>query len=297
MENDSQRRNNDNGALSFMEKLSPAVAIYRPTTASDSSDIASDPALVIVATWTDASSTHIAKYITKYQELYPKAQILLIRNTTKLFFNRSSIGPAVQPAVSVVRAAVAAVPASAAPRSSSHILLHIFSNGGSSSAGSLYEQYATTATERQDKQFPRHVTIFDSAPSTKFRMSKAVAFFTVGLSPIQRMIAAPFLYLAAAGYTLVLWLRLTADIQTRWSNHHNRPDLVLEARRTYIYSDTDAIVHPDDVEQHAQEAEKAGYTVRREKFTASAHVSHSRKDTARYWEAVTSTWDRSWLRN
>ncbi|CAH0029131.1 unnamed protein product [Clonostachys rhizophaga] len=290
MESDSQRRNNDNGALSFMEKLSPAVAIYRPTTASTSSDITSDPALIIVATWTDASSTHIAKYITKYQELYPKAQILLIRNTTKLFFNRSSIGLAVQPAVSVVRAAVAAVPASAAPRSSSHILLHIFSNGGSSSAGSLYEQCTATAAEGQDKQFPRHVTIFDSAPSTNFRMSKAVAFFTVGLSPIQRMIA-------AAGYTLVLWLRLTADIQTRWSNHHNRPDLVLEARRIYIYSDTDAIVHPDDIEQHAQEAEKAGYAVRREKFISSAHVSHSRKDADRYWEAVTSTWDGSYSEN
>jgi hypothetical protein len=65
-------------------------------------------------------------------------------------------------------------------------------------------------------------------------MSSAVAFFTIGLSPIQRMIAAPFLYLAAAGWTLVLWLRLTADIQTRWSIHHNRPDLVLEARKTYI---------------------------------------------------------------
>jgi hypothetical protein len=111
------------------------------------SDITSDPALVIIATWTDALSAHIIKYITKYQELYPRAQILHIRNTTKLFFNRSFIGPAVQPAISAVRAAVAAVTTSAAPPSSSHILLHIFSNGGSSSAGSLYEQYAATATE------------------------------------------------------------------------------------------------------------------------------------------------------
>ncbi|CAH0059093.1 unnamed protein product [Clonostachys solani] len=162
---------------------------------------------------------------------------------------------------------------------------------------SLYEKYAATATAGQDKQFPRHITIFDSAPSTNFRVSKAVAFFTVNLSPIQRIIAAPFLYLAAAGWTLVLWLRLTADIQTRSCNHHNRRDLVSEARRTYIYTDTDAIVHPDDVEQHAREAEKAGYTVRREKFVASGHVSHSRKDATRYWGIVTSTWDGSYPAN
>uniref|UniRef100_A0A8H7K5A5 Uncharacterized protein n=1 Tax=Bionectria ochroleuca TaxID=29856 RepID=A0A8H7K5A5_BIOOC len=128
-------------------------------------------------------------------------------------------------------------------------------------------------------------------------MSSAVAFLTIGLSPIQRMIAAPFLYLAAAGWTLVLWLRLTADIQTRWSIHHNRPDLVLEARKTYIYSGTDAIVHLDDVEQHAQEAEKVGYAVRREKSITSAHVSHSRKDATRYWEVVTSTWDGNYPTN
>ncbi|VUC24635.1 unnamed protein product [Clonostachys rosea] len=296
MASGTKRRSNE-GALSFMEKLSPVVAVYRPTASSTASDSTSDPALVIVTSWTDALGAHIVKYITKYQELYPKAQILLIRNTSKLFFNRSSIGPAVQPAASVVRAAIAALPASAPPHSSPHILLHIFSNGGSASAGSLYEQYAATAAEGEDSKIPRHVTIFDSAPSTNFRMSQAVAFFTVGLSPIQRVIAAPFLYLVAAGYALILGLRLITDIQTRWTNHHNDPSLVSEARRTYVYSDTDALIHPDDVEQHAQEAEKAGYTVRKEKFVASGHVSHSRKDAGRYWEIVTSTWDGSYSGN
>ncbi|CAH0055217.1 unnamed protein product [Clonostachys solani] len=276
--------------LSFMEKLSPIVSTYQPQTSASKRISNADPSLVIIASWTDAQDVHIAKYIAKYQQYYPTAPILLIQSTSKLFLNPSTIGPAVRPAVSVIRAVVSPQSPS---ESSAQILLHIFSNGGSSSMAELYKEYAATATAGETTQMPLHITIFDSSPSI-YRIERAMAFLSVGLSPIQRIVAAPFFYLLASAYAALIFLGVWEDMQVVWGDRHNDPDTVLETRRTYIYSDTDKLVGAIDVEAHAGRAEKAGFTVRRERFRGSEHVSHARKDETRYWDIVRGTWDEKY---
>ncbi|VUC27022.1 unnamed protein product [Clonostachys rosea] len=273
--------------LSFMEKLSPVVSTYQPQTGAAKNIVSSDPSLIIIASWTDARDVHIAKYLRKYQQHYPTVPILLIQSTSKLFLNPSTIGPAVRPAVSVIRAAVGSKSSS---DPSPQILLHIFSNGGSSSMAELYREYAATATQGESTQIPLHITIFDSSPSI-YRIERAMAFLSVGLSPVQRLVAAPFFYVLASAYAALIFLGIWEDMQIVWGDRHNDPANVLETRRTYIYSDTDKLVGAIDVEAHAEKAEKAGFTVRREQFRGSEHVSHARQDESRYWDIIRGTWD------
>ncbi|KAH8772512.1 hypothetical protein F5883DRAFT_548785 [Diaporthe sp. PMI_573] len=185
-------------------------------------------------------------------------------------------------AASVVRAASQSPASSFSPP----LLIHIFSNGGSSSIANLYEQYATTAGPNEDKRLPPHVTIFDSCPGL-FRIPRAVAFVSVGLSSIQQMIAAPFLYAFAVFWTATMALGLLPNSLADWyKSHNNDPGNTAEVRRVYIYSSTDTLTDHKDVETHAAEAKGKGFSVALEKYEGSAHVAHIRKDETRYWDIV-----------
>ncbi|KAI3394368.1 hypothetical protein diail_2834 [Diaporthe ilicicola] len=269
--------------LSFMEKLDPLVSLYRPSGAS-STGADHHPRLVIISSWTDARDAHIAKYVAKYQALYPAAQILLLRSTMNCILFPSQIGPAMKHAASVVRTAFQ--PPASSSSSSPPLLIHIFSNGGSSSVANLYEQYAATAGPNDDKRLPPHVTIFDSCPAL-FRIPRAVAFVSVGLSSFQQLIAAPFLYAFAAFWTGAMALSVLPDSLGEWYKSHNNDEgNTAELRRVYIYSPTDKLSDYRDVETHAAEAKAKGFSVALEKFEGSAHVAHLRKDEGRYWEIV-----------
>ena len=50
------------------------------------------------------------------------------------------------------------------------------------------------------------------------------------------------------------------------------------------------IVEPGDVEEHADEAERLGYTVAKEKFLTSGHAAHVIQDPKRYWSLVQTLW-------
>ncbi|KAJ4294348.1 hypothetical protein N0V90_008038 [Kalmusia sp. IMI 367209] len=270
--------------LSFMEKLGPLVFFYRPLEAS-STGAAHHPRLVIIASWTDARDAHIAKYIAKYQALYPAAQILLLRSTMDSIVHPSKIGPAMRVATPVVRAAFQTPVSSSSPP----LLIHIFSNGGSSSIANLYEQFAATAGPNDDKRLPPHVTIFDSCPGL-FRIPRAVAFVSVGLPFFQQLIAAPFLYAIAVLWIASMSLGLLPDSLGNWSKSHNEDvGNTAEVRRVYIYSPTDALTDYKDVETHAAEAKAKGFSVALEKYEGSAHVAHLRKDETRYWDIVKRT--------
>jgi hypothetical protein len=269
--------------LSFMQKLDPLVSVYRATDIPNTSTNTDQPRLIIIASWTDARDVHIAKYITKYQALYPTAQILLLKSTMSCMFRPSQIGPAMRIAASVVRASQTPV-SSSVP--SSPLLVHIFSNGGSSSIANLYEQFAATAGSGQDKQLPPHVTIYDSCPGL-FRMSRAVAFVSVSLPPLQQLIATPLLYAFAAFWTLCMTINLLPNSLQEWYKSHNH-DVGNEAevRRVYVYSEEDTLIAWKDVEAHATEAKRKGFEVRLERFERSAHVAHVRRDERRYWQIV-----------
>ena len=46
-----------------------------------------------------------------------------------------------------------------------------------------------------------------------------------------------------------------------------------------------------EVEEHAEEARKAGLDVRMERFGGSPHVAHARTDPVRYWGVVKKVWE------
>lgn len=267
-----------------MEKLHPLVSFYKPEESSTVSD--QQPRLIIVSGWTDAKDAHVAKYVTNYQALYPAAQILLLRSTMSCILRPSQIGPAMHHAVPVIRAAFQAP---IKDSSSPPLLVHIFSNGGSSSVANLYEQYAASASPSEDKRLPPHVTIFDSTPGL-FRLPCTVAFVSVGLSSFQRLIATPFLYAFGALWAVSMTIGLLPNSLTEWYHSHNHHTAnAAEIRRAYIYSPADLLTDYKDVEAHAAEAEAKGFSIVLEKYENSAHVAHLRKDESRYWDIVKRT--------
>lgn len=76
------------------------------------------------------------------------------------------------------------------------------------------------------------------------------------------------------------------DPYARRGAEHNDAGKVRETQRVYIYSDIDPLIPIGEVENHADEAEKRGFAVRRELFAKSPHVSHARSDEQRYWGIV-----------
>ena len=272
--------------LSFMQRLSPEVLVYRPSEPPTST---ASPKLVIVASWADARELHIAKYVAKYRTLYPAASIVLIKITTALVMRPTSIAKAIAPAVDVVKACVGTALSSSVP-SSPEMLVHFFSNGGSSSIATLNDIYGSSVGGGEDALLPLHVKIIDSAPG-KPRFVRLVAFFESRLSPMQRILASPLTY----GLALVLVFGIYTGLLKDWIGFygaaHNHRERQREVRRTYIYSELDVMVDFKDVEAHAHEAEKKGFSVHLEKFDGSAHVAHVRKDEERYWRVVQTTWD------
>lgn len=267
-----------------MERLDPLVSFYRPQEAPSTS-LEHQPRLIIISSWTDARDVQIAKYVAKYQALYPAAQILLLRSTMSCTLRPSQIGPAMEKAASVVRA-VFQTPVSC--YSPPPLLVHIFSNGGSSSVANLYEQCSATAGPEGDKRLPPHVTIFDSTPGL-FRIPRAVSFVSVGLSSFQRLFAAPFLYALAAVWTAAMALNLLPNSLGDWYDSHKHDAANKnEVRRVYIYSSTNALTDYKDVEAHAAEAKAKGFSVTMEKYEGSAHVAHLRKYESRYWAIIKS---------
>ncbi|EPE30542.1 hypothetical protein GLAREA_03509 [Glarea lozoyensis ATCC 20868] len=272
--------------LSFMKKLGPLVSIYQPPDASQSSKTttkAKPPRFIIIAGWTDAKPTHLAKYILKYQTLYPAAQILLLRSTMSCILRPSQIGPAMKPAAIALRAAFQT---STAAVSSPPLVIHIFSNGGSSSIAKLYDQYAALAGLSEDTRLPPHVTIFDSAPGL-FHISNSIAFISVSFSPFQTLLATPLLYLWAILWSGAMALGLLPDLLgDTYKSHNHHEGNGREVRRVYVYSEEDKLSDFRDVEKHHAEAGRRGFETRLEMWRGSRHVEHARGDGERYWGVV-----------
>ncbi|KOS22077.1 Transmembrane protein 53 [Escovopsis weberi] len=272
--------------LAFMERLSPEVYLYRPSGDADSSASPDGPKLILVASWTDASDSHIAKYIIKYQELFPRSQIALIRSATPLFFRPPRMIPIAQKLVPVFKSVFNT---GLFPPSRPELLVHIFSNGGSASVASLFQAYAASADEGEDKRIPLHVTIIDSAPS-EFAAARLAAFVQVGMSTAMRLITAPFVWLVSYSWQFLVSVGALTDWMGIWGDAHNNKALNNEARRVYIYSKIDKLVDYRTVLSHAAKAEERGFSVQREEFVGSAHVAHARKDEGRYWGIVRNFW-------
>jgi hypothetical protein len=278
--------------LSFMETLSPVVSLYRPTGTGTASAPPSNaettrapPKLIIFAAWTGAQDQHIAKYITKYQALYPTSTILLLKSLPLLLcWTPREIPNAIAPAVPVIKSIFPEDAASSLDSANPSLLIHFLSNGGSSSIAGLYDAYGAT--------LPPHIKVIDSAPSC-ISFWPSIEFFKAFVPKSGHLLATPLLFLLSATCSTGTTLGLMVDFLKVWGETHNDTSKNgQEVRRLYVYSEEDKLVGWKGVEGHAKEAAEKGYEVRMEKFVGTGHVSHARGETeGRYWELVRGIWE------
>ncbi|KLU92008.1 hypothetical protein MAPG_10955 [Magnaporthiopsis poae ATCC 64411] len=279
------------GPLSMMAKISPIAYLYRPEPKAGAKTPAlwtpPAPKLIVVCTWLGAQEKHIAKYILRYQAVYPTSQILLIRCEFAHLLNPDIAVREIQPAVSALREAVGENTAAASSFKKPEMLVHVFSNGGSSMLCHLYDACKPAS-------LPRHVKIFDSAPG-QWSYRSCLMAISVGVSGKWKFLLTPFFHIVVIGYYVkhfvFTWNRACGDPLARCAAAHNDPAVnATEVKRAYIYGDEDQLVASGAVEEHGADAKRKGFEVRMEKFVGGGHVAHARTDVDRYWRIVDDTW-------
>jgi Eukaryotic protein of unknown function (DUF829) len=262
--------------LEHFSRLNQSIWYHQPTSKTPSSD----PDVVLLFGWMDAQPRHIAKYAASYEKLYPSASILAITTSSydaALALNSANV-QRVSPALEVLYA----LPPNA------KLLLHFFSNGGGFTGVLLAKSYK----KKMGKSLPATAIILDSMPG-RVRLQAQVRAFMVALpkNVALRAIATLILYITFPLYKLRYWLTGQLDDVEQIRLELNDKSLFdLDTPRMYVYSHADDMVEETDVEEHANEAEKLGFTVAREKFLTSGHAAHMIEDPKRYWGAVQNLW-------
>ncbi|EDN10102.1 DUF829 domain-containing protein [Histoplasma capsulatum] len=285
-----------NTPLSFMEKLSFAVYLYRPPT-SIPTPPTTDPELVLILGWMDARDAHLATYIKQYQTMYPSSPILLVKGRlASLVFPNIGLRDTA-PAVAPIFAALTNDEHSGAPQLTPlrpRLLIHSLSGGGSCSLYHLYNNFLQrhgTNNIQPVSSVPRHVTIFDSSPGA-WSYQFNVDLLTAAIKPgWQRILALPLAHMIAMTFWVLIRGFGLPDNQKTYATAHNDPEKNDEASRTYIYGSADKICPARFVELDSVEARKKGFSVQLEHFEGTGHVAHVRADPDRYWRIVKQAWD------
>ncbi|KAK3950183.1 hypothetical protein QBC32DRAFT_376841 [Pseudoneurospora amorphoporcata] len=207
------------------------------------------------------------------------------------------------------------------------LLIHLFSNGGSSQLLSLHT-YLQSQSHLQ-LRLPRHLVIFDSAPGQMAYLPTYLALSHVLLPPasrlrfplwlfsfstLRRALVAPLIhawvsflwtcnFLGRRRSSVSLLSRLESPLG-RGAREQNdttpgKGRAERERGRMYIYSEEDELVNWRDVERHLAEARQKGMKARGEKFEGTGHVGHARgaANEERYWGIVGDFWEGGgWLR-
>ncbi|KAI3393443.1 hypothetical protein diail_4279 [Diaporthe ilicicola] len=306
-------------------KISDVVYLHRPSgssqdqghevrkpSASPSGSSSSSPKLIVLAGWMGAREPHLAKYTTRLQALYPGSPIVVLRSFVYHFTTKARLHPKqVAEAVPIIQS-IMAEHNGQEPNDGPEVLVHVFSNGGAASLRHLREQYAAAAAAAAaaasssssssssaggTAPFPRHVTVFDSAPG-RFQFQRSVTAFMASAARAGAL-ARLALRLAVSCFFALYWAvhvpwGRPGYLDRTWLSHNDSVRNATEVRRAYIYSEEDALVDYRHVEEHAASAVRNGFVVARlDKFVGSAHVAHVRVDESRYWGIVKDTWENS----
>ncbi|KAM7211013.1 Eukaryotic protein of unknown function (DUF829) domain containing protein [Rhypophila decipiens] len=278
-----------------MQKLSSRVYLLPSTGESRASD---DPDLIIIFGWMNGTPKGpLAKYVNQYQTLFPTSSILLV---TCPFAGMTVPWLGLQEARTAAMAAHAILAQqdqakakkSTRTRDRGHskprLMLHVFSNAGSTMLYHLYTTYAEQAKVGSSSSATALVSdngrVFDSCPAA-FTYQTLLQDILNGAGPsdLMRLLITPVAYI----YVALIWLlatvlRLPDHIGDLAPRAHNDPARVGdEVFRVYMYG----------VERHARQAEPYGFEVRREVFERSAHVAHARIHPNQYWNVVCKTWE------
>ncbi len=255
--------------LSNFIRLNPAVWFFEPS----SPTIPSDPDLILLVGWMDATSRHISKYTAGYTALYPTSRILTITTTSYDFVFRSQTSneARIAPALEILYGL---------PKETK-LLLHFFSNGGATTTTFIAKAYK----EKTGRLLPAKGVVLDSNPG-KAIYGATVRAFSVALPKnlVLRSIGVLVWSILLFVYLGQCRARGVPDIIERSRRGVNDRELMdIKAPRMYVYSEEDPMVDWRFVEEHGNEAKKLGYKIDREKFVSSGHCGHMLLYGERYW--------------
>jgi hypothetical protein len=265
--------------LEHFVRLNQSIYLHQPSIAKTGTS--QGPDLILILGWMDASPRHIAKYTAGYEREYPSARILAITTsavdaalrTTTANLNR------VQPALDILYT----LPADA------KLLVHFFSNGGAFTNTLISKAYQ----EKRGRPLPASAQIFDSSVG-RSSYAATVRAFSVGLPKniIAQVLGVFILRIMLGLYLLGYSLSGKEDVvEVARRSLNDKTLLDLDTPRLYVYSVADDMVAWQDVEEHAKDAKKLGYTVDMEKYQDSGHAAHMLVDQEKYWRAVQRLWD------
>jgi hypothetical protein len=228
----------------------------------------------------DATARHISKYTAGYEKLYPSARILAITSTVLELTLASEAAKSKR--IAPIFEILYALPPD------TKVLLHFFSNTGAIIAMILLQTYR----EKMGKMLPVTAVVMDSTPG-KAVYGTTIRAFSVSLpkNPILRVIGGVLL---RAFYWLwmlrVVMSGKVDEVEQSRKVLNDKSFFNVNTPRTYIYGVADPMVDWRFIEEHADEAERMGYIVDREKFLDSGHCAHLLDDPDRYWATVQRLW-------
>ncbi|KAB8233494.1 hypothetical protein BDV23DRAFT_159487 [Aspergillus alliaceus] len=265
--------------LSPYTKLSPSIYIQEPQSRPSPNETNPHPKTIILAFWMNALPRALTKYVTEYTRLAPSARIIILLSSSS-DFTTCSTKRAQQARLAPAVEAIQAEASSQDP-----VFVHMFSNGGVFTTINLLSTYQA----RTGQPLRISSTILDSAPGVATVSGALKAFSYVLPRPwVLRLVCQAALWVIFVLGAAVRRVIRVSDAVSVAREAINDRRLVCGGgdgvrRRCYVYSDADELVDWRDVERHADEAEAKGWSVRREKFVGSQHVSHMKYDPERYW--------------
>jgi hypothetical protein len=285
-------KSSENTFTEDFDLIAPSIWVYAPLDLHRlpycSSNHIVAPQLVLLCSWTEAHVQHVAKYTKKYQDLFPGTPIMVITTSIKDLCFRTSgrKEKRLKPAVDKIKNYLS----SNYSESRSHILMHVFSEGGSHKACEVAEAYY----HFQSDQLPVSALYLDSTPGHP-RYSRLCKAVNKSLSPTLQCYHVDLLL----SHALVgcIWVfhhtfrKFDDNVIARTRRRIIDPIYWdLKAPRCYIYSKKDEIVSWKDISDHAKQSFSNGIPVEEKVFEDTKHVQHEGET---YWEAVMVTWERA----
>jgi Eukaryotic protein of unknown function (DUF829) len=255
------------------------IPVQRSQDDSEQLCIDEEPTLIILCTWLGgATARRISRYTTKYRQLLPHAQILLIQTTIQDIAARSfaQVRARLAPARSAILAAV-----QSADRGG-YILLHIFSHGGCNTSIQL-----ANSMRESNIGFPLQAIVFDCCPGdTSFRRAYNAMALSLPPNGLISWVGPLAVYPVVSAIAVLQSSGLMKSINELREELNDEKTFGSSAKRLYLYSKADGMVGWSDVEEHIRDAHSKGLEVRSAAFEKSPHCALIMEDSTRYWTAV-----------
>ncbi|KAJ5986313.1 hypothetical protein N7451_010678 [Penicillium sp. IBT 35674x] len=237
------------------------------------------PQTILFLSWGDAKYRYIEKYTSLYSELYPEAKIIIIETGMADFFWRpeSAQCKLIEPVVKIL-----------GELDDDTLLVHVMSNAGSTRWAKINKQYLQST----GRTLSSAVTILDSAPGrAHFKQTWASLVQSLPRTLLPRMVLGFVFGTVLCIMHLGMLVLPGPDVYDSMRAQMNDTAAAVKGtRRCYIYSEKDEIIGWEDVEEHAKDAQRKGWSVEQVKFQGSTHVGHLKQDPAMYRQAIVRTW-------